>query len=140
VGYLDPDFFVYSDETDFCKRLHHAGWRILHVPDAVAVHHDQLEIDTKGAERRIVEFHRNRDRYFRKHGLNATRLVWKLCWTWAYLARAAAALVLPGRDARRYLVHARQELFPGSGEGIREAAEAHNRALANNVPARHGAR
>ena len=32
VGYLDPAFFVYSDETDFCKRLHDAGWRILHVP------------------------------------------------------------------------------------------------------------
>src|SRR5438045_3346886 len=25
VGWLDPRFFVYSDETDFCKRLHHAG-------------------------------------------------------------------------------------------------------------------
>jgi hypothetical protein len=30
--------------------------------------------------------------------------------------------------------------MPGRGEGIRDAAEAHNRALANNVPARHGAR
>ena len=90
--------------------------------------------------RRIVEFHRNRDRYFRKHGLRATRLVWKLCWTWAYLARAAAAALLPGRDPRRYLLHARQELFPRRGEGIRDAAEARNRALAANVPARHGAR
>ena len=26
------DFFVYSDETDFCKRLGDAGWRILYVP------------------------------------------------------------------------------------------------------------
>ena len=34
VGYLDPDFFVYSDETDFCKRLHDAGWDVLYVPDA----------------------------------------------------------------------------------------------------------
>jgi hypothetical protein len=106
----------------------------------VAVHHDQLEIDTAGAERRIVEFHRNRDLYFRKHGLTATRLVWRLCWTWAYLARAAAAALMPGREPRRYLLHARQELLPGRGEGVREAAEAHNRARANNVPARHGAR
>ena len=37
---------------------------------------------------------------------------------------------LPGRDPRRYLLHARQELLPGRGEGIREAAEAHNRGLA----------
>ena len=87
-----------------------------------------------------MEFHRNRDLYFRKHGLTLTRIVWRACWTWAYLVRAAAAAVLPGRDARRYLTHARQELMPGRGEGIRDAAEAYNRGLANNVPARHGAR
>jgi GT2 family glycosyltransferase len=140
VGWLDGDFFVYSDETDFFKRLGDAGWRILFVPNAEAVHHDQLGTDAAAMARRIVEFHRNRDLYFRKHGLRLTRLVWRACWTWAYLARAAAAAVLPGRDARRYLLHARQELFPARGEGIREAAEAHNRGLANNVPARHGAR
>jgi GT2 family glycosyltransferase len=140
VGWLDSDFFVYSDETDFCKRLRDAGWRILFVPAARAVHHDQLGTDAAAMTRRIVEFHRNRDRYFRKHGMTATRLVWKACWTWAYTVRAAVAALLPRRDPRRYLLHARQELFPSRGEGIREAAEAHNRALANNVPARHGAR
>jgi GT2 family glycosyltransferase len=140
VGWLDPDFFVYSDETDFCKRLGDAGWRILFAPAARAVHHNQLSTDAAAMSRRIVEFHRNRDLYFKKHGLAATRLVWKACWTWAYLARAAVAALMPGRDARRYLIHARQELFPGRGVGIRDAAEARNRALANNVPARHGAR
>jgi len=142
VGWLDGDFFVYSDETDFCKRLRDAGWRILFVPGARAIHHNQLGTDAAAMSRRIVEFHRNRDLYFRKHGLTATRLVWRLCWTWAYLVRAAAAALLPRRDPRRYLLHARQELFPGRGEGIRDAAEARNRALApaDNVRARDGAR
>lgn len=130
VGWLDGDFFVYSDETDFCRRLRDAGWRILFVPGAQALHHDQLGTDSAAMRRRIVEFHRNRDLYFRKHNMHLTRLVWKACWTWAYLARAAAAAVLPGRDPRRYLLHARQELMPGRGDGIREAAEAHNRGLA----------
>jgi len=140
VGWLDGDFFVYSDETDFCKRLGDAGWRILFAPAARAVHHDQLGTDAASMRRRIVEFHRNRDLYFRKHGLPITRLVWKACWTWAYLARAAVAALAPGRDARRYLLHAWQELFPDRGEGIRDAAEAHNRNLADNVRVRHGAR
>jgi N-acetylglucosaminyl-diphospho-decaprenol L-rhamnosyltransferase len=126
VGWLDPDFFVYSDETDFCRRLRDAGWRILFVPAARAVHHDQLSTDSAAMRRRIVEFHRNRDLYFRKHGMWLTRIVWRLCWTWAYLVRAAAAAVLPGRDPRRYLLHARQELMPSRGEGIREAAALHN--------------
>ena len=30
-----------SDEVDFCRRLHDAGWRVLYVPEARAVHHDQ---------------------------------------------------------------------------------------------------
>jgi N-acetylglucosaminyl-diphospho-decaprenol L-rhamnosyltransferase len=126
VGWLDPDFFVYSDETDFCKRLRDAGWRILFVPAARAVHHDQLATDSAAMRRRIVEFHRNRDLYFRKHGMWVTRIVWRLCWTWAYLVRAAAAAVLPGRDPWRYLLHARQELMPSRGQGIREAAALHN--------------
>ena len=67
VGWLDPAFFVYSDETDFCKRLHDAGWDRLHVPGARAVHHDQLTTDVAQARPRIVEFHRNRDLYMRKH-------------------------------------------------------------------------
>jgi N-acetylglucosaminyl-diphospho-decaprenol L-rhamnosyltransferase len=128
VGWLDPDFFVYSDETDFCKRLHDAGWRILFVPHARAVHHDQLSTDAAAMRRRIVEFHRNRDLYFRKHRMPVTRVVWRACWTWAYLVRAAAAVVLPGHDPRRYLIHARQQLMPGRGEGIREAAAAYNAA------------
>jgi N-acetylglucosaminyl-diphospho-decaprenol L-rhamnosyltransferase len=127
VGRLDRDFYVYSDETDFCRRLRDAGWAILFVPRARALHHDQLSTDAAAMRRRIVEFHRGRDLYFRKHRMPLTRLAWRLCWTWAYLLRAAAATVLPGHDPSRYLLHARQQAFPLRGEGIREAAEAYNR-------------
>ncbi len=129
VGFFDPDFFVYSDETDFCKRLHDAGWRILFVPAARAVHHDQLGTDPEGMRRRIVEFHRGRELYLRKHTGALTRLAWRVCWTWAYVLRAAAALALPRHDPRRYWLHALQQLRPGRGTGIREAAEARNRRL-----------
>jgi N-acetylglucosaminyl-diphospho-decaprenol L-rhamnosyltransferase len=133
VDWLDADFFVYSDETDFCRRLHDAGWRILFVPQAQAVHHDQLSTDAGAMRRRIVEFHRGRDLYFRKHRMHVTRLLWKLCWTWGFLVRAAAATVLPGHDPRRYWMHAQQQWNPARGEGIREAAEAYNRRLADGA-------
>jgi hypothetical protein len=132
VGWLDPDFFVYSDETDFCKRLTDHGRQILFVPGARAIHHDQLSTDSGAMRRRIVEFHRNRDLYFRKHDMPGTRRLWTVCWTWAYLVRALAATVLPGHDPRRYLLHARQQLFPARGAGLREAAAAYN---ANRVRA-----
>ena len=129
VGWLDPEFFVYSDETDFCKRLGDAGWKILFVPSARAIHHDQMAQDAAGAERRIVEYHRNRDRYLRKHHGRAEAFLMRPLLAWPHLVRAAAAVFLPGHSPRRYWLHARQALFPGRGEGIREAAEAYNRAL-----------
>jgi len=127
VGYLDPQFFVYSDETDFCKRLGDAGWRTLLVAEARAIHHEQLSSDALAARRRIVEFHRNRDRYMRKHHSRAAALLVRVLTAWSYLVRAIGAVALPGHDARRYLLHARQALLPGRGEGIREAAENYNR-------------
>jgi N-acetylglucosaminyl-diphospho-decaprenol L-rhamnosyltransferase len=133
VGWLDPDFFVYSDETDFCKRLRDAGWRILYVPSARAVHHDQMAQDAAGAERRIVEYHRNRDLYQRKHLGAVTAFLLRPLLAWPYVLRAVAALLLPGHDPRRYWLHARQALRPGRGEGIREAAEAYNRQLGSGT-------
>jgi GT2 family glycosyltransferase len=128
IGYLDPDFFVYSDETDFCKRLHDAGWRILHVPSARVVHHEQLASDLAAKERRVVEFHRGRDRYLRKHHGAAVARVAGVLAAWSYALRAVVAIVLPGHDARLYRLHARQALRPERGEGLREAADAYNSA------------
>ena len=128
VDWLDPDFFVYSDETDFCKRLGDAGWRSLFVPAARAIHHDQMASDEAGNLRRIVEYHRNRDRYLRKHRGPVAAALLRPLLAVPYLVRAAAAAVLPRHSSRRYLRHAHQALSPGSGEGIREAAEAYNRS------------
>ncbi len=130
VGWLDPEFFVYSDETDFQKRLHDAGWRVLYVPQARAVHHEQLASDSAAAARRITEFHRGRDRYMRKHHSPAAAMLVRVLTAWAYGLRAAAALVLPGRDARRMWLHASRALLPWRGEGLREAAERFNAARA----------
>ncbi len=132
VGYLDPEFFVYSDETDLCIRLRRAGWRTLFVPAAEAVHHDQMATDAAGAERRIVEYHRNRDLYLRKNRGTWVAAMLRPLLAWPYLLRAVAALVLPGRSPSRFWTHARQALRPGRGEGIREAADAYNRRAASS--------
>ena len=126
VGYLDPDFFVYSDEVDFARRLRDAGWRSLWVPQALAVHHEQLATDL-APERRIVEMARNRDLYMRKHHGAAAALAVRLLTAWAYALRALAALLLPGHSPRRYWRHVTATLRPQRGEGLREAAARYNR-------------
>jgi GT2 family glycosyltransferase len=122
IGYLDPAFFVYSDETDFCKRLGDAGFHTIYVPEARAIHHEQLSTDRSAGSRRVVEFHRNRDRYMRKHHGRAAAAVARVLNALPYLPRALAATVLPGHDPRWYLLHARKALRP-TGEGLRELAE-----------------
>ncbi|HEX3510135.1 MAG TPA: glycosyltransferase [Solirubrobacteraceae bacterium] len=125
VGYLDPEFFVYSDEVDFARRLRDAGWASLYVPGARAVHHEQL---STGAlpERRIVELARNRDLYMRKHHSAAAARTVRWLTAFSYAARTAAATVLPGRDPRRFARHVTATLRPGRGEGLREAAARYN--------------
>ena len=126
VGYLDPAFFVYSDETDFCKRLGDADWEILYEPGAVAVHHEQLTNDRRLGLPRAVEFHRNRDLYMRKHHGAAAAAVVRALSAWAYAVRAAIAVVRPGVDPGWMWLQAKLAWRP-RGIGIRELAEEHNR-------------
>ncbi|HEX4345057.1 MAG TPA: glycosyltransferase [Solirubrobacteraceae bacterium] len=126
IDWFDPAFFVYSDEVDFCKRLRDAGWSTLYVPDAAAIHHEQL---STGAvpERRIVELSRNRDLYMRKHHTAQAAWTVRLLTAFTYALRALAALGLPRHDSRRYWRHVTATLRPARGEGLREAATEHNR-------------
>jgi N-acetylglucosaminyl-diphospho-decaprenol L-rhamnosyltransferase len=126
VSYLDPDFFLYSEEVDFQKRMRDAGWRILHVPAARAIHHEQLATDRSAGARRVVQFHRGRAMYMRKRHSRLVEMATRILWAWSYVPRAIAALFMPGHRSGWYWLHARQALRPTRGEGMREAAEAYN--------------
>ena len=121
VGYLDPDFFVYYDECDFCKRLADAGWR------------DPLRPGRRGdpprpaldrprrrpaADRRIPPQPRPLHAQAPLARRRPSRCA--LLTAWSYAVRALAATVLPGQPARVYRAHARQALLPGRGESIRD--------------------
>ena len=126
IGWMDPAFFVYSDEVDFCKRLHDAGWRNLYVPQAEAIHHEQLSTGSVPT-RRIVELSRNRERYMRKHHSLPAVLAVRWLTAWTYTVRAIVAYALPRHDPARYWQHVRATLHPERGEGLREAAADYNR-------------
>jgi N-acetylglucosaminyl-diphospho-decaprenol L-rhamnosyltransferase len=128
IGPLDPAFFVYSDEVDWQRRAHDAGWSILYVPAAAIVHGEQLS-QSPGASRRIIEFSRNRDRYLRKHRGPVIAAIVRVLTSFTYLVRALAAVARPGHSPRRYLAHAYHSFLPGRGEGLREAADAYNATL-----------
>jgi GT2 family glycosyltransferase len=73
VGILDDkNFFIYWEDTDWCKRIHDAGWKIHFIPDAEIIH-----LTGSGGGRRslylsnlmIYQMHRSAYNYFRKHYL-----------------------------------------------------------------------
>lgn len=66
VGPWDEGFFLHCEDLDLCLRFRAAGWRILFVPDAAAVHHRGM----CGRSRPLaVEWHKHRGmiRFYRKH-------------------------------------------------------------------------
>ena len=99
-------------------------------PPPSVVHHEQLATDRAARERRIVEFHRGRDRYLRKHHGAAVARGSRRALRGVDLCGpgAGGAVVLPGHEPGLYRLHARQALRPERGEGLREAAEAYNAA------------
>ncbi|MFU8772087.1 MAG: glycosyltransferase family 2 protein, partial [Anaerolineales bacterium] len=39
VGLLDEDFFFFGEETDWCRRMRNAGWRLMFAPVGEITHH-----------------------------------------------------------------------------------------------------
>jgi GT2 family glycosyltransferase len=48
IGFFDPGFFLYYEEVDLMRRLHEAGWRIIHVPEAKVMHHAGIATGVDG--------------------------------------------------------------------------------------------
>jgi GT2 family glycosyltransferase len=64
AGYFDERFFIYSEETDICRRIKAAGWEIRHLPQMTILHHD----GKAGVNPRIHSLDAyNRRAYARKH-------------------------------------------------------------------------
>ncbi len=125
VGLFDEDFFMYSEETDLCRRLRTAGWRVQYFPEVTVVHHQPWS-ESGVPERRINEMWRGRHRYWRKHhsaaGARAAALLTGAQYALRGLIRAR------DRDfAARMRLHARDAIRV-TGPGLRELAEDWNRA------------
>ncbi len=70
VGPMDERFFLFWEDADWCLRFGHAGWRVVHVPAASAIH----RVGVSCAQRRLastLDFHRSAYRLYRKHYLRS---------------------------------------------------------------------
>lgn len=66
VGAFDEAFFMYSEELDWCRRFHQAGWEIAYLPQAVIMHYEGRSSEQMIAARHI-HFETSKILYFGKY-------------------------------------------------------------------------
>jgi GT2 family glycosyltransferase len=103
VGLLDEDFFMYSEEVDFCYRLKKAGWQVRFVPDASATHVWGGSARKVQAET-LLRLYRSRVLFFRKHYGEMQVLLYKAILLFGGIVRIGigplAGLTGKGRELR----------------------------------------
>jgi GT2 family glycosyltransferase len=98
AGFLDERFFIYSEETDFCRRIKEAGWAIRHLPTMTILHHaDKAGINAKMEAQNAY----TRMQYARKHFSPAHRTLYGGALTLRYLLRYAVRGRDPGLATQR---------------------------------------
>ena len=90
VGFLDEDYFIYSEEVDLCYRIQRAGWRIYWVPQADVVHFGGQSTQQVPTEMFLNLYHSN-IKYFRKHYGWSAAQIYKLILRIAALSRLILA-------------------------------------------------
>ena len=77
IGMLDPKFFYYWEETEWCLRSSEVGWRIVHVPQA-QIWHKGVQRDYHPSPTVTYYSTRNRLLMLAKH--RASLRIWLFAW------------------------------------------------------------
>ncbi len=66
IGGFDPNFFLYFEDIDLCKRLARQGWKNYHLPQAVVRHLSGYSMTTIPLIKEL-EYRKSQLYYYRKH-------------------------------------------------------------------------
>ena len=105
VGGFSPDFWMYAEEIDLCRRFKALGWRIAHVPAARVWHAGGASTSQYDGEM-LAELYRSRFRWYRRHAPPVT-------------ATAACAAMRAGLWLRARLPGPRRRAFARALEAVR---------------------
>lgn len=85
VSPLDEEFFMYSEELEWCYRLKAQGWEVVYLPTAQVVHQEGRSSEQVLAARHI-HFQRSKVLFFKKYyGWRGEVLRWFILSTYLYL-------------------------------------------------------
>jgi len=90
IGYLDEDYYIYSEEVDLCIRIQRAGWLLYWVPQSKVVHFGGQSTQQVPNEM-FLHLYQGKIKYFRKHHGPLTAQVYILILLMAALSRIILA-------------------------------------------------
>ncbi len=108
IGFLDEDYFIYSEDVDLCYRIQAAGWNLYWIPQAEVVHFGGQSTRQVPTEM-FLNLYRSKIKYFHKHFGWSAAQIYKLILIIAGLFRLALAPLVffehsPGRQKHLTLV------------------------------------
>ena len=108
VGILDENFFFYTDDLDWCKRIKKAGWKIYFLPEPEVIHYKGWSSTRVFNKRLFVEGFRGGLYFCRKHyGLIAYIIYRLLLLISAFITTILTAISYPFRKNK---VEAKQRI------------------------------
>jgi GT2 family glycosyltransferase len=102
VGLLDEAFFMYGEDMDWCKRFWKAGWKLVFVPTAKAIHYGGAS-SSNAPVRFFIERHRADLNYWRKHHSSCEVRLYYLMTCLHLLFRVIGYWFIPNRGGPQCL-------------------------------------
>lgn len=99
IGPLDDGFFLYFEETDWCRRARQAGWQVFLCPDVTVAHLDGQAADQVSAFS-LRQFQASYRRYLTKHHGRAVVPAYRVAQAVEYGLKALWRRVTPGDRQR----------------------------------------
>lgn len=99
VHLLDEQFFMYGEDVDWCYRFHQAGWRVIFLPEARAIHYGGAS-SSNAPTRFYIERQKANLQFWRKYHRGYPRIAFKFALFLSELLRIlghSGAWLIPAR-------------------------------------------
>ncbi len=88
IGFFDPHFFMYYEDTDLCYRIRKKKFQIKNIPQAQIYHYEGTS--TKNLDKKAKFNFEGRELFYHKHYSRAYRLMADIVYGWAIVFRILA--------------------------------------------------
>jgi N-acetylglucosaminyl-diphospho-decaprenol L-rhamnosyltransferase len=106
IGLLDQGYFMYVEDTDYCKRAWQAGYRVVYLPTAEIVHYGGVA-SAQAFSEQYVHGSASMLRYFKKFHPKYAQWLFRGILFAGSISRAAGLLALSAFRGRRADIHVR---------------------------------